>query len=132
MNAPLARPVGASDPGTAAASGITKSVHSSNTRSGVLLPNPFGHIAIPRRYTSAMATSSLARQTSLSRKKSPVAVLLNPQTDIPLGERDIRVEDYLNDKIQTAADLGDISSLLASVELQKTQLESQVQIRAVS
>ena len=47
--------------------------------------------------------------------------------DIPLGERDIRVEDYLNDKIQTAADLGDISSLLASVELQKTQLESQVQ-----
>lgn len=74
-----------------------------------------------------MATSSLARQTSLSRKKSPVAVLLNPQMDIPLGERDIRVEDYLNDKIQTAADLGDISSLLASVELQKTQLESQVQ-----
>jgi len=54
-------------------------------------------------------------------------VLLNPQMDIPLGERDIRVEDYLNDKIQTAADLGDISSLLASVELQKTQLESQVQ-----
>lgn len=54
-------------------------------------------------------------------------MLLNPQMDIPLGERDIRVEDYLNDKIQTAADLGDISSLLASVELQKTQLESQVQ-----
>lgn len=53
-------------------------------------------------------------------------MLLNPQTDIPLGERDIRVEDFLNDKIQTAADLGDISSLLASVELQKTQLESQL------
>jgi hypothetical protein len=62
----------------------------------------------------------------ISREKSPVAVLLNPQKDIPLGERDIRVEDYLNDKIQTAADLGDISSLLASVELQKKQLETQV------
>lgn len=53
-------------------------------------------------------------------------MLLNPKSDIPLGERDIRVEDYLNDKIQTAADLGDISSLLASVELQKKQLEAQV------
>lgn len=62
----------------------------------------------------------------ISREKSPVAVLLNPQKDIPLGERDIRVEDYLNDKIQTAADLGDISSLLANVELQKKQLETQV------
>lgn len=67
-----------------------------------------------------MATSSI------SREKSPIAVLLNPKSDIPLGERDIRVEDYLNDKIQTAADLGDISSLLASVELQKKQLEAQV------
>ncbi|KAG4437008.1 hypothetical protein IFR05_007512 [Cadophora sp. M221] len=67
-----------------------------------------------------MATSLIGRE------KSPIAVLLNPQKDIPLGERDIRVEDYLNDKIQTAADLGDISSLLASVELQKKQLETQL------
>ncbi|KAL2072197.1 hypothetical protein VTL71DRAFT_11540 [Oculimacula yallundae] len=62
----------------------------------------------------------------IGREKSPIAVLLNPEKDIPTGERDIRVEDYLNDKIQTAADLGNISSLLASVELQQKQLETQL------
>ncbi len=53
-------------------------------------------------------------------------MLLNPEKDIPLGERDIRVEDYLNDKIQTPGDLVDMPSLLASVEARQLQLEVQV------
>ncbi|CZT42701.1 related to Rad50-interacting protein 1 [Rhynchosporium secalis] len=64
---------------------------------------------------------------SIERERSPVAVLLNPRKDIPSGETDIRVEDYLNDKIQTATDLGNISSLLASVQLQQKQLQTQLQ-----
>ena len=70
--------------------------------------------------TSTMAT------TSIGRDRSPLAVLLDPKTDIPLGERDIRVEDYLNDKIQTTTDLESLESLIASVQAQKQQLEDQV------
>lgn len=65
---------------------------------------------------------------SISRERSPVAILLDPARDIPLGERDIRVEDFLNDKIQTIFDLEDLESLIASVETQKQQLEEQVRI----
>lgn len=62
----------------------------------------------------------------MSRERSPLAVLVDPKTDIPIGERDIRLEDYLNDKIQTTADFSSLSSLLANVDLQKKQLEAQV------
>jgi len=74
-----------------------------------------------------MATASRARERR-ERKgaRSPLAILLDPKTDIPLGERDIRVEDYLNDKIQTATDFESLNSLVASVEAQKQQLEDQV------
>ncbi|CZR64216.1 related to Rad50-interacting protein 1 [Phialocephala subalpina] len=64
---------------------------------------------------------------SIERERSPVAILLDPARDIPSGERDIRVEDFLNDKIQTTSDLGDLESLIASVERQKEQLEEQLQ-----
>jgi hypothetical protein len=67
--------------------------------------------------------------TSIIRDRSPLAVLLDPNTDIPLGERDIRLEDYLNDKIQTATDFESLESLIASVEAQKQQLEDQVSNR---
>jgi hypothetical protein len=63
---------------------------------------------------------------SIDRDRSPLAVLLDPKTDIPLGERDIRVEDYLNDKIQTTTDLDSLKNLIANVEAQKQQLEDQV------
>jgi RAD50-interacting protein 1 len=63
---------------------------------------------------------------SIARDRSPLAVLLDPKIDIPLGERDIRVEDYLNDKIQTTTDLDSLESLIANVEAQKQQLEYQV------
>jgi hypothetical protein len=74
-----------------------------------------------------MATTSRARERR-ERKgdRSPLAILLDPKTDIPLGERDIRVEDYLNDKIQTATDFENLDRLIASVEAQKLQLEDQV------
>jgi len=62
----------------------------------------------------------------MARDASPLAILLDPKTDIPLGERDIRLEDYLNDKIQTATDFESLESLLANVEAQKQQLEEQV------
>jgi hypothetical protein len=45
---------------------------------------------------------------------------------IDTGERDIRVDDYLNDKLQTDADFANLDSLIASIETQRVQLEDQV------
>lgn len=41
-------------------------------------------------------------------------------------ERDVRVEDYLNDKLQNAADLASIDSLLEDVKAQQVLLQQQV------
>lgn len=41
-------------------------------------------------------------------------------------ERDIRVDDYLNDKLQIAADLENLDSLLLNVKTQQTLLKKQV------
>jgi hypothetical protein len=65
---------------------------------------------------------------SISRERSPVAVLVDPKTEIPLGERDIRLEDYLNDKIQTRSDFANVANLLENVETQKRQLDAQVSV----
>jgi len=65
--------------------------------------------------------------SSTSRDKSPLAVLLNPKDNIPRGEKEIRLEDYLNDKIQTDADFGNLESLIANIDLQKEQLQKQLQ-----
>lgn len=64
--------------------------------------------------------------SAIPRNNSPLAILKDPQRDIPLGERDIRVEDYLNDKIQTKVDLKDLESLIVKVEEQKKILQKQV------
>lgn len=55
-----------------------------------------------------------------------MALLHDPISDISLEEGDTRLEDYLNDKIQTRADLASLATLLENVELQKKQLEEQV------
>jgi hypothetical protein len=65
--------------------------------------------------------------TSITRDKSPLAVLLNPKDNIPRGEKDIRLEDYLNDKIQTGNDFTNLENLIANVDLQKEQLQKQLQ-----
>ena len=41
-------------------------------------------------------------------------------------QRAIRVEDYLNDKLQTTADLSNIDALLADAQTQQGLLEAQV------
>ncbi|KAL2752095.1 hypothetical protein ACRALDRAFT_2044914 [Sodiomyces alcalophilus JCM 7366] len=41
-------------------------------------------------------------------------------------EIDIRVEDFIDDQLQSATDLGNLETLLASVELQRSQLQSQL------
>ena len=41
-------------------------------------------------------------------------------------ERDVRVEDYLNDKLQTTTDLAGIDSLLEDVKAQQVLLQQQV------
>lgn len=41
-------------------------------------------------------------------------------------ERDVRVEDYLNDKLQNSADLENLDALLANVLQQQTLLKQQV------
>jgi hypothetical protein len=69
-----------------------------------------------------------AMSSSICRERSPIAVLLNPKKDIPIGERDIRLEDYLNDKIQTATDFDNLATLIANVENQQRQLNEQVSI----
>jgi hypothetical protein len=60
------------------------------------------------------------------RDSSPVAVLVDPKSDVPTSERDMRLEDYLNDKIQTMTDLSNLASLIETVEIQKKQLDQQV------
>lgn len=42
-------------------------------------------------------------------------------------ERDIRVEDYLNDKLQTTTDLANIDTLLEDVKAQQTLLQQQLE-----
>ena len=44
-------------------------------------------------------------------------------------ERDIRVEDYLNDKLQTIADLDNLDSLLETVRNQHLLLTQQVGLK---
>ncbi len=41
-------------------------------------------------------------------------------------ERDIRVEDYLNDKLQNSTDLANIDALLEDVKAQQVLLQQQV------
>jgi hypothetical protein len=41
-------------------------------------------------------------------------------------ERDVRVEDYLNDKLQTSTDLANIDALLEDVKAQQILLQRQV------
>ena len=73
-----------------------------------------------------MASSRLQKAIpSISRDHSPIAVLADRKA-IDVGERDIRVDDYLDDKLQTDADFADLDSLIASVEIQCNQLQDQV------
>ncbi|ORY67230.1 TIP-1 family-domain-containing protein [Pseudomassariella vexata] len=42
-------------------------------------------------------------------------------------EPDIRLEDYLDDKLQSTADLESLDSLIANIELQRSQLQAQLE-----
>jgi hypothetical protein len=63
---------------------------------------------------------------SILHERNPLSARTDPKTNIAPGERDIRMEDYVNDKIQTVADLDDIESLIAAVEINHKLLEEQV------
>lgn len=63
---------------------------------------------------------------SICREQSRVAFRNDFKADGELEEVTARLEDYLNDKIQTRADLASLASLMENVELQKRQLEDQV------
>jgi hypothetical protein len=79
-----------------------------------------------------MTTSQTRRLVpSISRERSPIAVLAD-RGSIDSGERDIRLDDYLNDKLQTIADFESLDSLIASVETQRIQLQDQVSILTLS
>lgn len=41
-------------------------------------------------------------------------------------QQDVRIEDYLNDKLQTAADLDNLDALLKASQIQQTFLKEQV------
>jgi hypothetical protein len=68
--------------------------------------------------------------SSTSKSSTDAAVLVDPKRDVPRGERDIRLEDYLNDKIQTMADLANLSKIIETVEIQKQQLDQQVSLHS--
>lgn len=73
-----------------------------------------------------MASFELQKSVPLiSRDCSPIAVFADRRS-IDIRERDIRVDDYLNDKLQTASDFANLDSLIASVETQRIQLQDQV------
>lgn len=61
----------------------------------------------------------------LIRERSPTAAHAD-RRDIDIGERDIRVDDYVNDKLQTDSDFANLDTLIASVETQRIQLQDQV------
>jgi len=67
-----------------------------------------------------MASASVSRN-----ERNPIAILRN-SSSISEGEHDIRLDDYLNDKLQTAADFQNLDSLIANVEEQRVQLLNQV------
>jgi hypothetical protein len=56
---------------------------------------------------------------------TPVAVLQYPGDAIPREEKNIKLDDYLNDKIQAQADFASLPSLLLKVEGQRRDLEKQ-------
>ena len=47
-------------------------------------------------------------------------------------ELDVRVEDYLNDKLQTGTDLENIDTLLENVAQQQTLLQQQVPYHVIN
>ena len=59
------------------------------------------------------------------RPSGPPLAMDSSQKSSSKYEQETRLEDYLNDKFQTSADFGTLSSLMASVETQKLQLEAQ-------
>ena len=54
-----------------------------------------------------------------------IAIRLDSES-VLTEERDIRVDDYLNDKLQIGADLENLDSLLLNVKNQQTLLRKQV------
>lgn len=52
-------------------------------------------------------------------------------TRVAQEEREVRVEDYLNDKLQTTADLAGIDALLEDVRRQQGLLDQQVRKVAI-
>ncbi|RYP60066.1 hypothetical protein DL769_008292 [Monosporascus sp. CRB-8-3] len=53
----------------------------------------------------------------------PVTMLARSQS----AEPDIRLEDYLDDKLQSTTDLENLDSLIANVEVQRSQLQAQLE-----
>jgi hypothetical protein len=73
-----------------------------------------------------MAATRIQRPIiSINRERSPHAAVADRHS-IELDERDIRVDDYINDKLQTTGDFDNLDSLIASVETQRAQLQDQV------
>src|SRR5690348_5104436 len=57
---------------------------------------------------------------------APMATFADRPTPPGAQGLDMRVEDYLDDKLQSTGDLENLDSLLANVETQRSQLQSQL------
>lgn len=62
----------------------------------------------------------------LNREESAAAVLLDSNNNVVTIERNLKLEDWLNDKFQTVADFNELDNLIVGVEKQRSQLSTQV------
>lgn len=77
-----------------------------------------------------LGTATPIRGASPAGGGPPVAVILDPD-DIPNVEISVRLDDYLNDKIQTRGDFENLPELLVKVEHSTKLLQEQVRNMSV-
>jgi hypothetical protein len=79
-----------------------------------------------------MDSTRTGRPLGFIRQDSNRVATINDRRQVDNDDRAIRVEDYLNDKIQVEADLLELDLLIENVETQRAQLETQVWISIVA
>lgn len=62
----------------------------------------------------------------LNRQESESAVRLDANNNVVKRDRNLKLEDWLNDKFQTVGDFDELDNLLVVVEKQRSQLSIQV------
>lgn len=80
-------------------------------------------------WETCLLSEHLASTVEIQSHNMAAIAFRRSSTQMTNEERDVRVEDYLNDKLQTYADLENLDTLLETVQQQQTLLRRQVQIQ---